>query len=79
MRAFADGGDVVFEPFFGSGTSVIAGERTGRRVRAIEWAPEYVDVSLLRWRQSFPDKPLTLAGDGRTFDDVAAERARRAA
>jgi DNA modification methylase len=79
MRAFADGGDVVFEPFCGSGTSVIAGERTGRRVRAIELAPEYVDVSLLRWRQSFPDKPLTLAGDGRTFDDVAAERARRAA
>ena len=45
MRAFSDEGEIVYEPFCGSGTSLIAGERTGRRVRAIELAPEYVDVS----------------------------------
>jgi DNA modification methylase len=79
MRAFTDEGEVVFEPFCGSGTSLIAGERTGRPVRAIELAPEYVDVSILRWRQLFPDKPATLAADGRTFEDVKAERGKRAA
>lgn len=74
MLAFSDKGEIVYEPFSGSGTSLIAGERTGRRVRAIELAPEYVDVAILRWRQRFPDKPVRLDGDGRTFDAIVAER-----
>jgi DNA modification methylase len=74
LLAYADEDEIVYEPFSGSGTSLIAGERTGRRVRAIELAPQYVDVSILRWQQLFPDKPVTLAADGRTFEDVAAER-----
>ena len=53
--------------------------RIGRRVRAIELAPEYVDVCILRWRQLFPDKPPLLADGGRTFEDVKAERGKRAA
>lgn len=74
MLAFSDDGEIVYEPFCGSGTSLIAGERTGRKVRAIELAPAYVDVALLRWQQLFPDKLVTLAGDGQPFAAVAAER-----
>ncbi|MDG4575417.1 MAG: site-specific DNA-methyltransferase [Defluviicoccus sp.] len=74
MLAYTDKGEIVYEPFCGSGTSLIAGERTGRKVRAIELAPAYVDVSVLRWQQLFPDKLVTLAGDGRPFAAVAAER-----
>lgn len=74
MNAFSDEGGVVFEPFAGSGTSIIAGERCGRRVRAIELTPEYVDLALLRWRQLFPATDVILDCDGRSFDEVAAER-----
>jgi DNA modification methylase len=72
MRAYTDEGDLVYEPFAGSGTTVIAGERVGRRVRAIELAPEYVDVALLRWRKLFPDQSSLL--DGEDFEAVARER-----
>jgi len=75
MRAYTDEGEVVFEPFSGSGTTILAGQRTGRRVRAIELAPEYVDLAIARWRMLHPDLPVTLAGDGREYDAVAAERA----
>ena len=74
MRAYADEGDVVFEPFGGAGTSIIGGQRTGRRVRAIELAPAYVDLTIARWRMLFPDQPVTLDGDGRDYDAVAAQR-----
>jgi hypothetical protein len=66
-------GQAVYEPFSGSGTTLIAGEMTGRAVHAIEISPAYVDVALKRW-QDFAGKIATLAGDGRTFDDVAAHR-----
>ncbi|GGG50461.1 hypothetical protein GCM10010964_42190 [Caldovatus sediminis] len=75
MRAYADEGDVVFEPFAGSGTTLLAGQRTGRRVRAIELAPSYVDLAIARWRRLHPDLAVTLADDGRDFDAVAAARA----
>lgn len=75
MRAYADEGDVVFEPFAGAGTTLIAGQRTGRRVRAIELAPAYVDLAIARWRMLHPDLPVTLADDGRDFDTVATARA----
>jgi DNA modification methylase/ParB-like chromosome segregation protein Spo0J len=74
MRAYTDAGEVVFEPFAGSGTTILAGQRTGRRVRAIELAPQYVDLAIARWRTLHPDLPVTLAGDGREYDTVAAER-----
>ncbi|TPW00707.1 MAG: DNA methylase [bacterium] len=73
MRAYSDEGDVVFEPFGGSGSTIIAGQRTGRKVRAMELAPAYVDVAILRWQALFPEIPVTLA-DGRPFAAVAAER-----
>ncbi|MBU8541847.1 site-specific DNA-methyltransferase [Falsiroseomonas tokyonensis] len=75
MRAYTDEGEVVFEPFSGSGTTVLAGQRTGRRVRAIELAPAYVDLAIARWRMLHPDLPVTLADDDRDYDAVAAGRA----
>lgn len=44
-------GDGVYEPFSGSGTTIIAGEMTGRTVYALELDPGYVDVAVLRWEQ----------------------------
>jgi DNA modification methylase len=79
MRAYTDEGDVVFEPFSGSGTTILAGQRTGRRVRAIELAPAYVDLAVARWRRLHPDLPVTLADDGRDYDAVAAARVEEAA
>jgi DNA modification methylase len=75
MRTYTDEGDIMFEPFGGAGTSIIAGQRTGRKVRAIELAPAYVDLAIARWRMLFPDLPVTLADDGRDYDAVAAIRA----
>ena len=74
METFANAGDLVFEPFAGSGTTLLAGQRTGRRVRAIELAPAYVDLAIARWRLVHPDLPVKLDGDGRDYDAVAAER-----
>jgi DNA modification methylase len=74
MLAFTNADGIVYEPFGGSGTTIIAGERTGRQVHAIELAPEYVDVALLRWRQLYPSSAVTLEGDGRRFEEIAAER-----
>jgi DNA modification methylase len=74
MRAYSDEGDVVYEPFAGSGTSIIAGERTKRRVRAIEVGPIYVDLAARRWKQLFRDLPVILAGTEQTFDEIASDR-----
>jgi DNA modification methylase len=74
MRAFSNEREIVYEPFAGSGTSIIAAERAGRRARAIELAPEYVDVALRRWRKLFPDQPVKLDGEGQSFEAVARQR-----
>lgn len=66
-------GQAVYEPFSGSGTTIIAGEQTGRHVYAVELAPEYVDVAVQRW-QAFTGRTATLDGDGRTFDEVKGAR-----
>ena len=66
-------GDVVFEPFSGSGSQLIAAERTGRRCRAIEISPPFVDVAIRRWQKA-TGLDATLDGDGRTFADIAIER-----
>lgn len=74
MNAYSNPCDVVFEPFAGSGTGIIAAERSSRQARAIELAPEYVDLAILRWRDLYPTIPVTLDGDGRSFDDIARDR-----
>ncbi|HEX6943537.1 MAG TPA: DNA modification methylase [Gemmatimonadaceae bacterium] len=66
-------GDVVFEPFSGSGSQLIAAERTGRLCRAIEISPPYIDVAIRRWQKA-TGKDAMLDGDGRTFNEIAAER-----
>ncbi len=73
IEAFTDSGELVYEPFSGSGTTLIAGERTGRRVRAIDLAPAYVDVAVRRWNQQAPDQPARLEG-GASFPETAAAR-----
>lgn len=74
METFSNPGDLVFEPFNGSGSSLLAAERTGRQCRAVEIAPEYVDVAIRRFRQNHPAIAVTLAATGQSFDEVAAER-----
>jgi DNA modification methylase len=74
LESYTDAGDIVFEPFCGSGTTLLAAERTGRKVRATEIAPEYVDVAVKRFQQNFPEVPVTLAATGQTFSAVASER-----
>jgi DNA modification methylase len=66
-------GQAVYEPFSGSGTTIIAAEMTGRCCHAIEISPAYVDVAVKRW-QAFAGKEATLDGDGGTFGEVAAKR-----
>jgi len=66
-------GEVVYEPFSGSGTTIIAGEMSDRRVFAIELDPRYVDVAVKRW-EAFTGKEAILEGDGRTWAQLVAER-----
>jgi DNA modification methylase len=66
-------GDAVYEPFSGSGTTIIAAEMTGRRCFAIELNAAYVDVAIRRW-QDFTGEAAVLDG-GSTFAEVAIERA----
>ena len=67
-------GQAVYEPFCGSGTTLIAAETTGRVCLAMELDPAYVDVAVCRW-QAFTGADATLDGDGRTFAEIAAGRA----
>lgn len=66
-------GDAVYEPFNGSGSTIIACEMTARDCIAIEIDPAHVDVAVQRW-QTFSGKVATLEADGRTFDELSAER-----
>jgi DNA modification methylase len=59
-------GQAVYEPFSGSGTTIIAAEMTGRSCHAIELSPAYVDVAVRRW-QAFTGQQATLEADGCTF------------
>lgn len=73
LQWHARAGEVVLEPFSGSGTQLVAAEQTGRRCRAMELAPQFVDVGVRRWEQ-LTGREAVLDGDGRTFAAVAAER-----
>ena len=70
-------GELVYEPFLGSGTTLAAAELTERVCYGLELDPKYVDVAVQRWQQ-LTGKHATLDGDGRTFDEVAVERTRAA-
>jgi len=62
--------DLVLDPFGGSGSSLIACEKSGRRARLIELDPKYVDVIVKRW-QDFTGGEATRAGDGAQFNVLA--------
>jgi DNA modification methylase len=66
-------GEIVYDPFLGSGTTLIAAEQTGRICFGCELDPKYADVIIRRW-QSFTGKQATLDVDGRSFDEIAEAR-----
>lgn len=66
--------DVVLDPFLGSGTTLIAAHRVGRRGRGIELDPKYVDVAVQRL-QTHTGQPALHATTGLTFDEMAKQRA----
>jgi DNA modification methylase len=74
IESYTDAGDIVFEPFGGSGTTMLAAQRTGRICRSVEIAPEYVDVAIKRFQQNHPGVPVTLIATGQSFDEIATER-----
>jgi DNA modification methylase len=65
--------DLVLDPFAGSGTTIIAAEKTGRRACALEIDPHYVDVIIQRW-QTYTGKPARLDTTGASFEEVAEHR-----
>ena len=67
-------GGVVLDPFCGSGTILIAAERTGRKARALEIDPNYVDVAVRRW-QAYTGKSAVLSGSTETFETIEEQRA----
>jgi DNA modification methylase len=71
-------GETVLDPFGGSGTTLIAAEKTGRRARLIEFDPTYCDQALRRFEQIAGKQPR-LASNGQAFETVAEERASMAA
>jgi DNA modification methylase len=66
-------GELVYDPFLGSGTTLAAAELTERVCYGLELDPKYVDVVVQRWQQ-LTGKQATLDGDGRSFEDIAQER-----
>ena len=71
----SDLGEVVYDPFLGSGTTLIVAETTGLLSFGLELVPSYVDVSVRRWH-AFTGEKATLLADGRSFDEIEAERSR---
>ncbi|KZL02645.1 site-specific DNA-methyltransferase [Pseudovibrio sp. Ad26] len=64
-----DQGDLVLDPFGGSGSTLIACEKLGLKAHLMELDPKYCDVIVARW-QEYTGRQATLAGDGRSFDDI---------
>ena len=65
--------EIIYEPFCGSGTTIIAAESCRRICYAVELNPEYVDMTIKRF-QAYSNQPVILEGDGRTFDEIAKIR-----
>ncbi len=69
---------MILDPFGGSGTALIAAEKTGRRARVVEIDPYYCDVAIRRW-ESFSGKQAVLAQTDESFEDVDERRSNEAA
>jgi DNA modification methylase len=68
-------GELVYDPFLGSGTSLIAAEMTGRACSGLELCPAYVDVIVQRW-QAFTGRTAVHQASGQSFDERAASQDR---
>jgi DNA modification methylase len=75
MRDCSRRGDIVLDPFMGSGTTILAAERVGRRAYGLEIDPLYVDAAVRRW-QAYTKRDAVLQCTGQTFDEVAAVRSK---
>ena len=69
MRDCSRRGEIVLDPFMGSGTTILAAERIGRRAYGLEIDPLYVDVAVRRW-QSLTKRDAVLETTGQTFDEL---------
>jgi DNA modification methylase len=65
--------NLVLDPFAGSGSTIIAAEKTGRQARALEIDPHYVDLIIRRW-QSYTGSPALLDTTTTSFEDIAEQR-----
>ena len=73
IKAFSDSGDMIFDPFMGSGTTMIAAEKNGRHACGTEISPMYCDVIVTRW-QAFAGKQAIHEASGKTFDEMKASK-----
>ncbi len=73
MEQHTKPGEVVLEPFSGSGSQLIAAEKLGRKCRAMEIGPAFVDVAIRRWQEA-TGKDAMLDETGLTYAEVAAQR-----
>jgi DNA modification methylase len=73
MRDSSTKGDVVLDPFLGSGTTVLAAEKVGRRGFGLDCEPRFIDVAIKRW-EAYTRLEAVLEGDGRTYAEIKAER-----
>lgn len=73
MEIFTKEGDVCLEPFSGSGSQILAGEKLRRRVCAIEITPTFVDAAIRRWQKATGGVAI-LQASGQTYAQVAEER-----
>jgi DNA modification methylase len=76
MRDCSRRGEIVLDPFMGSGTTILAAERVGRLAYGVEIDPLYVDAAVRRW-QAFTKRDAVLQSNDQTFDEVAAVRCKR--
>jgi len=73
IKAFSDAGDIIFDPFMGSGTTMIAAEKNGRTAFGTEISPQYCDVIVMRW-QNLTGKQAIHEASGKTFDELKAAK-----
>jgi DNA modification methylase len=78
MRDCTTKGEIVLDPFVGSGSTILAAEKIGRHGYGLELEPRYVDVAIRRW-ETYTKLEAVLDGDGRTFSEIEAERLENAA
>ena len=73
LRDCSRRGEIVLDPFGGSGSTLVAAEKTGRCARLIEYDPLYCDTIVRRW-QAYTGKSAVMERDGLSFEDVELER-----